>query len=82
MTIKDHYLYPLYLEHLKAKRLSNGALELYKMSEEAFFDFKYRYDTDVLFKEKQDRAYKSVIREHKIDDIISYDNNDRSVGTR
>lgn len=70
MRIKEHYLYPLYLEYLKEKNMSKGNLALFKMSEDAFFDFKYKYDNDNLFKEVQNSLYKSTIRENKIDDII------------
>lgn len=69
-SIKEHYLYPIYLQYLGKKRLSKGALELSKISEEAFFDFKYMYDTDNKFKDNQDQIYKSIVREDKINTIF------------
>lgn len=71
MSIKEHYLYPLYVEFLKRKRLSKGALELSKISEEYFFEFKYKFDTNRLFREKQENLFKSIIRDNKIDNIIN-----------
>ena len=70
MSIKNHYVYPLYIEYLKSKRMSKGAFELSKLSEEKFFDFKFRYDTDEYFKEEQEKNFKSIIREDKINDIL------------
>lgn len=70
MSIKNHYVYPLYVEYLKSKRMSKGAFELSKLSEEKFFDFKFRYDTDEYFKEEQEKNFKSIIREDKINDIL------------
>lgn len=69
-SIKDHYLYPLYIEYLKGRRLSKGAFELGKISKEYFFDFKFRYDTDDGFRDNQDKFFKSVVRENKIDNIL------------
>ena len=69
-SIKDHYLYPLYIEYLKNKRLSKGAFELSKISEEYFYEFKYKCDTDEGFRDKQEKSFKSIIRENKIDDIL------------
>lgn len=69
-SIKDHYLYPVYIEYLKKKRISKGALELGKISEDLFFDFKYQYDTDTKFKDNQDKIYKSIVREDKINTIL------------
>ena len=69
-SIKEHHLYPLYLEYLSKKRLSNGALEMIKISKEAFFEFKYMYDTDDKFRDNQDQIYKSIIREDKINTIL------------
>lgn|GEM_PF-5250014 len=66
MSIKEHYLYPVYLNYLKRKRLSKGAMELIKLSEDSFFEFKLKYDTNENFKEKQDRIQRSIIRENKI----------------
>ena len=71
MSIKEHYLYPLYVEFLKRKRLSKGALELSKISEEYFFEFKYKFDTNRLFREKQENLFKSIIRDNKNDNIIN-----------
>lgn len=71
MSIKEHHLYPLFIEFLKKKRMSKGAFELNKISEEAFFDFKYRFDTNMLFRERQENFYKSIVRENKIDNIIN-----------
>jgi hypothetical protein len=70
-TIKDHYLYPLYLEYLKDKSLTHGAFELTKISQQYFFQFKIRYDTDDGFKDKQDRVYRITARQNKIDDILN-----------
>lgn len=69
-SIKEHYLYPLYLEYLREKNLSKGALELSKLSENFFFDFKYKYDTDNDFKISQDSLHTSIVREEKIISII------------
>lgn len=69
-SIKEHYLYPVYLKYLTKKRLSKGALELCKISEELFFDFKYMYDTNIKFKDNQDKIYKSIVREDKINTIL------------
>lgn len=70
MSIKDHHLYPLYLEYLKRKRLTKGARELSKLSEEFFFEFKFKYDMNENFREKQDRAHKSISRENKINILL------------
>ena len=48
---------------------------MYKISEEAFFDFKYKYDTDNLFREYRDNIQKSIIRENKIVSILDDKNN-------
>jgi hypothetical protein len=69
-SIKDHHLYPLYIEYLKRRKLSKGAFELSKISEDYFFDFKFRYDTDEGFRDKQDKFFKSIIRENKINNIL------------
>ncbi len=68
--IKDHHLYPLYVEYLKNRRLSKGAIELSKLSEEAFFNFKYKYDTNDMFRDTQDKVHKSTVRENKINTIL------------
>lgn len=70
MSIKDHHVYPLYVEYLKSRRMSKGAFEISKLSEEKFFDFKFRYDTDEYFREEQEKSFKSIIREDKINDIL------------
>jgi hypothetical protein len=70
-TIKDHYLYPLYLEYLKDKNLSQGALELTKISQQYFFDFKTQYDTNEEFKDRQNRIYKVAERQNKINYILN-----------
>jgi len=70
MSIKDHHLYPLYIEYLKRKRLTKGARELSKLSEEFFFEFKTKYDLNENFREKQDRAHKSTSRETKLDILL------------
>jgi hypothetical protein len=72
-SIKEHYLYPLYIEYLKSKRLSKGAFELSKISQENFYEFKIKCDTDDGFKDKQEKSFKSIIRENKIDDILDND---------
>jgi hypothetical protein len=69
-SIKEHYLYPLYVEYLKNKRISLGAFEILKISEKNFYDFKYRYDSEDGFRDKMDRFYKSILRENKINDIL------------
>jgi hypothetical protein len=69
-SIKEHYLYPIYLQYLSKKRLSKGALELSKISEESFFEFKYMYDSDNKFRDNQDQIYKSIVREDKINAIL------------
>jgi hypothetical protein len=69
-SIKKHYLYPLYLEYLSGKNYSKGALELIKISEASFFEFKLKYDTNEVFRNNQENYHKSIIREDKIDNII------------
>jgi hypothetical protein len=69
-SIKEHYLYPMYLQYLEKKRMSKGALELSKICEEAFFEFKYMYDSDDKFRNNQEQIYKSIVREDKINAIL------------
>lgn len=71
MSIKFHKLYPLYLEYLKTRRLSKGALELIKISESDFFTFKDKYEKDPTFHDEQERIFKQLIRDEKINDIIN-----------
>jgi hypothetical protein len=71
MSITTHHLYPMYLEYIKSyKRRTHGQYELMKFSQEAFFEFKYKYDTNEKFRKRQDEAIKSIIRENKINDLI------------
>lgn len=70
-SIKAHYLYPLYIEYLNGRNLSKGALELTKISEAAFFEFKLKYDTNDVFRKNQEEYHKSIVREDKIDNIIN-----------
>lgn len=69
-SIKDHYLYPMYMAYIQEKRITKGAFELFKISQEYFFNFKSKYDNDEGFKYKQDIKYKSVLRDSRIDDIL------------
>ena len=70
MSIKEHHLYPIYLEYLENSKSSKGAIELCKISEDAFFAFKFKYDTDNKFKNDYDRLHTSIVREDKIDNIL------------
>lgn len=70
-SIKDHYLYSLFVEYLEKSKLSKGAIELSKISEESFFSFKFKYDTSEKFKNDRDRFHKTINRENKINDIIN-----------
>ena len=70
MSIKEHYLYPIYIAYIKSKRMSNGALELSSISESSFFEFKYKYEYDTKFHEMQENRYRSVIREDRINILI------------
>jgi hypothetical protein len=71
MSIKFNKLYPLYLEYLKTRRLSKGAFELIKISESEFISFKDRYEKDPIFHDDQDKIFKQLIRDEKINDIIN-----------
>jgi hypothetical protein len=61
----------MYLEYIKLPRgRTRGQYELLKFSQEAFFEFKYKYDTNERFRKRQDEAIRSIIRENKINDIV------------
>lgn len=70
MSIKEHYLYPLYISYLKSRKISKGAFDLKSFSESAFFEFKYKYESDVNFQQDQESKFKSTLREDKINKII------------
>lgn len=67
-------VYPYYVVYLDSRLLDNkigkGAYKLLKMSNSAFIDYKYRFENDELFNERQLELYKSESRDKKIDDIF------------
>lgn len=70
MSIKEHYLYPIYMSYLKSRKMSQGAFDLRCLSESAFFDFKYKYESDDNFQKDQEGKFRSIVREDKINSII------------
>ena len=70
MSIKEHFLYPLYVEHLKRKKLSKGAFQLYSISRDNFLQFESKYENDVFFKHEQDMILKSILRDDKIETLL------------
>ncbi len=67
-------IYPYYILYLDARladnKIGKGAYKLLKMSNSAFIDYKYRFENDELFNERQLELYKSESRDKKIDDIF------------
>lgn len=76
MTIKNDEIYPLYICYLEQKKLKPGELELSKISESRFIEFKKRYDINPDFKKKIDNIFKSEVRDIKLEEIL-----DNSVST-
>lgn len=76
--IKDNDLYKYYLCYLTDKQsysnLSDGSIELLKISESAFTDFKYYYENNQNFREKIDKIYKYLLRDKQIDNIFNKKN--------
>jgi len=76
--IKDHDLYKYYLCYLNDKQtygnLSIGSIELLKISESAFIDFKYYYENNQSFRDKIDKIYKYLLRDKQIDNIFNKKN--------
>ena len=70
MSIKEHYLYPLYISYLKSRKISKGVFDLKSLSESAFFEFKFKYESDINFQQEQESQFKSISRENKINQII------------
>lgn len=73
MNFKNDELYPIYLNYLETKKLSNGGLKLAKISLDMFNEFSKRYTNDLDFKQKQDDLFVSVRREMIIQDILEDD---------
>jgi len=70
MNIKNDELYPLYIAHLERRKLTNGAFELSKISDQLFFDFKNKYSNSPGFKDRQDKLYLNISRDLKIDTLL------------
>lgn len=70
MSIREHYLYPIYISYLRSRKISKGAFELKSFSESSFFEFKFRYELDIDFQQDQESKFKSSLRENKINQII------------
>ena len=72
--MKNDELYPYYLDYLSGKlnegKISKGKIALFKLSNSKFEEFKFRFETDELFKSKVIELHKSEIRDKKIDDIF------------
>lgn len=72
--MKDDCVYPYYVVYLEDRlisgEISRGAYKMLIISGSAFEDYKYRFNEDELFHEKQIELYKSESRDKKIDDIF------------
>lgn len=73
--IKNDELYPYYVSWIQDKqlknRISDGALNLLKLSTSAFEDFRNRYTKSFRFNQLVNDLHKVEIRDEKIADILN-----------
>jgi hypothetical protein len=73
--VKTDVIYPNYIIYLSNRleegKLSKGSYRLMRMSSSAFEDYKYRFENDELFHQKQIELYRAEFRDKKIDDIFN-----------
>ncbi len=72
--MKKDKIYPYYLVYLDSKlsnnTLNKGSYGLLKISESAFNEYKYRFNSDKYFYETQQELYKLEYRDKKIEDLF------------
>lgn len=68
--MKDHPLYPIYKTYIRYRNISEGAKNMYLISEFSFQNFQEEYERNYRFKKKIDRLHLPVIRDKKISSII------------
>ncbi len=73
MSIKDDELYPLYISYLENKKMRNGAFKLALISSDMFGEFCFRYESNTIFRDKQDKIFLSQKRNDTIEDILEDD---------
>lgn len=76
MNYKLDELYPIYVAYLERKNISKGALQLAKISEQMFLDFKKRCEYSPGFLDNQKKIYKNVVRDIKLNSIFDSDIDD------
>ena len=73
MSIKDDELYPLYISYLENKKMSNGAFKLALISSDMFGQFCFRYESNPIFRDNQDKIFLSEKRNEVLNDILDDD---------
>jgi len=70
MNFKNEKYYPLYVNYLGTKSLSNGAYKLALISSDLYNQFVDRYTNEPFFRQKQDSISKSIQRDEKLGQIL------------
>lgn len=73
MDFRKDEIYPIYVAYLERKKMSPGALQLSKISNQMFSDFRKRYVDSPGFRDQQDNLFKNVSRDIKLGVILDSD---------
>lgn len=73
--MRNHVLYERYIFYHESTLTNKSSIYLYKISEESFKEFIFRYENEYKFSEKVDFMFKIKNRDNKIESIQGFQSN-------